>query len=61
MTQYFELTQKMLNYEKQFFSQFEQKAIYTVNRILQGNILKLEFIDSTHCKLYIAQSFQTYF
>ncbi|GAB0094127.1 Dynein heavy chain [Sergentomyia squamirostris] len=48
MTQYFELAQKMQNYEKDFFSQFEQRAIYTVNRILQGNILRLEFIDSSH-------------
>ncbi|XP_055696351.1 dynein axonemal heavy chain 10 [Lutzomyia longipalpis] len=51
MTQYFDLTQKMLNYEKEFFKEFEHRAIYTVNRVLQGNILRLEFIDSSQFSL----------
>lgn len=48
-SQYFKLVKEMQTFEREKFDSFEIDAIYQINSVIKGNILRLAFVNDNQC------------
>lgn len=48
-SQYFKLVQDMQSFEQEKFDSFELQAIYEINSVVKGNVLRLAFSNDNQC------------
>lgn len=47
--QYFKLVEAMQSFEQEKFDSFEAQAIYQINSVVKGNVLRLSFVNDNQC------------
>lgn len=47
--QYFQLVGEMESFEREKFDSFEAEAIYQINSVIKGNVLRLAFVNDNQC------------
>lgn len=47
--QYFKLVDEMQTFEREKFDSFEVDAIYQINSVIKGHVLRLSFVNDKQC------------